>query len=237
MSKKKINIKRVDGVVQGYHVGKGADGIQSLADVPAGNATVVEEAPKSSSFEKFENAVKIAEPGLQQNGNRRKPVDVPEVQRYKAVIEDAVSKGWSVFEGPWGHSATDRSVCVEKYMPDMGGKFLVQLVDRDWKNLEGSPAYIKYGPVMPDYHTNVWFVEDTKPGYAFNEHGLRTEDFLDTDSETLDEEKLIAKASTCDDCGRAVGIKNLNRVGFASMGCNDCIEGMRARIEKPGWYN
>lgn len=34
MTKKKISIKRVDGVTQGYHVGSGVDGLQSMDDVP-----------------------------------------------------------------------------------------------------------------------------------------------------------------------------------------------------------
>lgn len=42
MVKKKVNIKRVYGVTQGYHVGSGIDGVQSMADIPKLNDNTLE---------------------------------------------------------------------------------------------------------------------------------------------------------------------------------------------------
>lgn len=42
MVKKKVNIKRVYGVTQGYHVASSIDGVQSMADIPKLNDNTLE---------------------------------------------------------------------------------------------------------------------------------------------------------------------------------------------------
>lgn len=235
MAKKVIKIKRVDGVSQGYHVGSDVSvptAADSIAAHPAGKGLVED---KVSAFDKFEQAVKIAGADVDRYGKPRIELPMPEVQYYKPVLEDAVSKGWTLSAGPWGHSGSDRSVIVEKYFPELEGKFSVHFVDRDWKNLEGSKAYEADGPYSLDRHTNAWFVGDTKPGYAYPEHALNVEDCFENGS--IDEDKLVVSAGTCDVCKKNVGRLNLKHVAFANNACPDCTPGLRDKLETPGWYN
>lgn len=237
MGKKVVKLKRADGVVQGYHVGsdlKPPTPAESIAAHPAGKGLQAEDS-FSDKASKFENSVKKAEVGTHSNGTEFTPVEIPEGQLYKNMLEQAETDGWKVFGGPWGAGEGDRSVRIEKYFPEHEGKITMHVVDRDFKLLPNSPAAKIHGDFVRDTNISAWFVGDTKPGFANPEHSLHVGDAVSTDE--LSEEALISKAGTCDKCGKNVGPKNLQPVAFANAFCKECAPGAREQMEKPGWYN
>ena len=168
--------------------------------------------------------IRVARVGFNDNGKELvKTVPVPN-QKYIEDIRKAQAEGFEVFEGPWGTNEFDRSVVLEKYDEELGGKFVLWFVDRDFNNGNGTRS--------PDFSTSAWFKADTVKGYAFPQHAI----LLDK-SEGYSYDALVKGASACDECGKTVGRANLHHVGFASSVCEECYSDTRDRMETPGWAN
>lgn len=180
---------------------------------------------------------KIARAGYNQHG-KAYAIASPNVNTYKDFLNKAVDDGWSVYEGPYGMAEGGRTVRLEKYDPELDGKFSILFTDRDFKNLEGSVAYNRDGATTLMQNVEGYFVADTGEGYAHSEHSLKLpkSDFF-REGGNYDYQTFVNAAGTCDRCKKNVGKANLSHVAFANAMCPDCVEQGRAELETPGWYN
>lgn len=168
--------------------------------------------------------IRVARVGFNDSGKELVRVEPSANQKYIEDIRKAQADGFEVFEGPWGNGEFDRSVILEKYDEDLGGKFVIWFVDRDYKNGDGSRS--------PDFNRSVWFKADTVKGFAFAQHAL-----LVGSKEPYSYKGLVDASGTCDECKAVVGRGNLHHVGFANSVCEACYSDARDRMEAPGWAN
>lgn len=187
------------------------------------------------SYNDYQNARPIipALAGKASSGKDLNPIAVPEDSNFKEYIDGAVSEGFTVYAGPWGNREGDRSVVLEKYYPELEGKFTITVADRDDKMPEGSTGYKNHGPIAEMRHTSAWFISDVQEGYAHPQHSLN----IDQRSKTFNIKELTDAAGKCDGCNKIVGKANLNHVAFANNFCNDCTPAAREKLEYAGWYN
>lgn len=179
---------------------------------------------------------KIARAGYNQHGKAYATAS-PNVNAFKDYLNKAVEDGWSVYEGPYGTSEGGRTVRLEKYDPELDGKFSILFSDRDFKNIKNSPAYERDGEYSLYQTVDGYFVADAPEGYAFSEHSLKlpATDFF-REGSNYNYEVFLKAAGTCDRCGKQVGRKNLKHVAFANGMCSECAPIAESEL-KPGWYN
>lgn len=180
---------------------------------------------------------KIAKVGYNQHG-KAYPIASPNVNVFKDYLNKAVEDGWSVYEGPYGLTEGGRTVRLEKYDPELDGKFSILFSDRDFKNIKGKNAYEAHGEYTLYQTVEGYFVSDAPEGYAHAEHSLKLGHdknfFMNADNYNY--QTFVDAASTCDRCGKKVGVKGLSPVAFANAMCSDCADDARKEL-KPGWYN
>lgn len=178
----------------------------------------------------------IAYEGSVRGDKTLEEIQIPEGQYYTKYIEGAVNSGFKIFK-PEHVYDEDKSVQLEKRLPELKGKILIRITDRYDKTLEGSIAREQYGEKV--HHTSVssWFVGDAPAGYANPEHALPINNQkIDTNTE-FDYDWFVTASGTCDGCGKNVGRNNLEHVAFANNFCHECAPKAREEMETPGWYN
>lgn len=168
--------------------------------------------------------IRVARVGFNDNGKELTKGEVSPAHKYLEDITAAQADGFEVFEGPWGNNEFDRSLVLEKYDEELGGKFVLWYVDRDFKNGDGTRS--------PNYSKSVWFKADTVKGFANPQHAL-----LVGDKEPYSYNALVEASGTCDECKTVVGRGNLHQVAFANSVCEKCYSDARDRMETPGWAN
>lgn len=168
--------------------------------------------------------IRIARVGYNDSGKELTKI-IPSPKH--ANIEDinaALADGFEAFEGPWGSGEFDRSVVLEKYDEELGGKFVLWYVDRDFKGTNGERT--------PDVSRSIWFKADTVKGFAFAQHAL-----LIGNKDPYSYKALVDASGSCDECKSVVGRGNLHHVAFANSVCEACYNDVRDRMEAPGWAN
>lgn len=177
----------------------------------------------------------IANEGVNRN-EKLEEIEIPKGQYYTKYIQGAVEEGFRVFKPKHVYSE-DKSVQLEKRLPELDGKIMIHITDRYDKTLEGSIARERWGEKMHHTSISAWFVGDVPAGYANSEHALHVDNQNIDDATGFDYEWFTTAIGTCDGCGKNVGRKNLEHVAFANNFCHDCAPAAREEMEYPGWYN
>lgn len=177
----------------------------------------------------------IAEEG-KNRGTTLEEIPIPEGQHYTKFIEGASEAGFKIFK-PEHIYNEDKSVQLEKRLPEEEGKILIRITDRYDKTLEGSIARERWGEKMHHTSISAWFVGDVPAGYANSEHALHVDNQNINSDTSFDYDWFVTASGTCDGCGKNVGRKNLEHVAFANNFCHDCAPKAREEMETPGWYN
>lgn len=152
---------------------------------------------------------------------------------HKAFIEDAVTDGWALEEGPWGYAeGHERTVKLTKDFPSLGGSVYMWLLHRNigiqvWNTEDG-----RWQNTYPEDNWSTGVQAWVKKERGEQALSVTLDDVLQLG---LSESYWNALANTCDNCGKVV--EHLNHVAFANKACDDCVGPMRAKLERPGWYN
>jgi hypothetical protein len=143
-----------------------------------------------------------------------KTVNVPDSHINKSTILTMVEDGWTVHAGPWGSSATDRTVTLHKVCPELGGYFKVWFVDRD----------VQVRDTIKHYFTHaVWFVSDN--GRTRHERSFKV-----VSPEDYDFSSYVHAAGVCDLSGEYHGIENLVPVGFSNAVAPDYVDKFNSKF-------
>jgi hypothetical protein len=151
---------------------------------------------------------------------------------HKDFIEAAVADGWTASEGPWGYAeGHERTVKLTKHFPELGGSVLVWMIHRNIGKMLWSKEASRW---VNQYEDSGWFtqVEAWHKPATGGDKGLTVtlEDVLE---HGLSEGFWVKLAHTCDNCGKVAD--HMNHVAFANKACDECVTGMRAKMERPGW--
>lgn len=157
---------------------------------------------------------------------------------HKNFIDAALADGWTISPSPWGNGEHDRSVQIQKELPELDGYFNLWMIDRDLEN-----SYRQHNKetgeyeIVKDYSQDVaqylWYCQRQEP-YADRQSSLDT-DVISFDEYSLD--ALLQEANKCPVCNKVVPANELTLVAFANTACDECVKQERKRLETPGWSN
>lgn len=156
-----------------------------------------------------------------------------EKHAHKDFIEAAIADGWKAANGPWGYAETnDLSVTLTKHFPALGGAVLLWMTHRNIGTMEWSDEAGRWLHRYPENQwsagVQAWLKMDTG-----GDRSLSPKNLAEVTERGLSEEYWDELARTCDNCGKVAD--HVNHVAFANKACDECVTGMRKKMERPGW--